>query len=480
MRRTCGVDPALDYITDHDSVYVRNIRKVARNLNFALFVDSVTKTTIERRDILLSTKRTSSGGDVWVCVDRLCRARPGLAVVCPASNEADPLHIVAEFEQPEHDHQPQHQRQRQRQQQRKKQQPFSAIHNGSQSALALRSGTYGAGKSPPPPGMPVERAEEVWGKAMGTATVGHAAAGTLEEQHASTVAARDFSAFVDGNDDPLPSADWMEGDNARYQSGSRSGRSSGGGGIGNGDTPLHPAISGAGCKDGIRATGLAATWNGSTPTTTTASRMTSRSASACCSNSSVGEEPLSRTLPEGLYSPRRQSNFVVFPCSSSSSSPSSVVRPPHGGVVAGTFDAARDVTTSAERASAEGCMTRAEQSCSVLLEAKNDRSEESGRLGADGPGGGDRVENGQEGPDEGRAEGCVAEDMSEDACGSGCSDDGRGPEREEQDGGDDSYVVAGGVLRLRRRRSFSDSKANLVRGLRTTLHDMACAVVFFM
>ncbi|CAN0558600.1 unnamed protein product, partial [Ectocarpus sp. 12 AP-2014] len=50
------------------------------------------------RDILLSTKRTSSGGDVWVCVDRLCGMSRELVVVCPASNEADPLHISAEFE----------------------------------------------------------------------------------------------------------------------------------------------------------------------------------------------------------------------------------------------------------------------------------------------------------------------------------------------------------------------------------------------
>ncbi|CAM9293342.1 unnamed protein product [Pylaiella littoralis] len=50
------------------------------------------------RDILLSTKRTSSGGDVWVCVDRLCGISRELVVVCPASNEADPLHIAADFE----------------------------------------------------------------------------------------------------------------------------------------------------------------------------------------------------------------------------------------------------------------------------------------------------------------------------------------------------------------------------------------------
>ncbi|CAN0416900.1 unnamed protein product, partial [Ectocarpus fasciculatus] len=43
-------------------------------------------------------KRTSSGGDVWVCVDRLCGMSRELVVVCPASNEADPLHISAEFE----------------------------------------------------------------------------------------------------------------------------------------------------------------------------------------------------------------------------------------------------------------------------------------------------------------------------------------------------------------------------------------------
>lgn len=55
-----------------------------------------------RRDILLSTKRTSSGGDVYTCVDRLC-GRRDLVVVCPASNEADPLHITAEFE-PDQDH----------------------------------------------------------------------------------------------------------------------------------------------------------------------------------------------------------------------------------------------------------------------------------------------------------------------------------------------------------------------------------------
>ncbi|CAM9965017.1 unnamed protein product [Ectocarpus sp. 6 AP-2014] len=43
-------------------------------------------------------ERTSSGGDVWVCVDRLCGMSRELVVVCPASNEADPLHISAEFE----------------------------------------------------------------------------------------------------------------------------------------------------------------------------------------------------------------------------------------------------------------------------------------------------------------------------------------------------------------------------------------------
>lgn len=49
------------------------------------------------RDILLSTKRTSSGGDVWTCVDRLC-GRRDLVVVCPASHEADPLRLDVEFE----------------------------------------------------------------------------------------------------------------------------------------------------------------------------------------------------------------------------------------------------------------------------------------------------------------------------------------------------------------------------------------------
>ena len=58
----------------------------------------------ENRDILLSTKRTSSGGDVWVCVDRLC-GRRDMVVVCPASQEADPLHVAVEFE-PESESEP--------------------------------------------------------------------------------------------------------------------------------------------------------------------------------------------------------------------------------------------------------------------------------------------------------------------------------------------------------------------------------------
>ncbi|CAN0119816.1 unnamed protein product, partial [Scytosiphon promiscuus] len=47
-------------------------------------------------------ERTSSGGDVWVCVDRLCGMSRDLVVVCPASNEADPLHISAEFDLENH------------------------------------------------------------------------------------------------------------------------------------------------------------------------------------------------------------------------------------------------------------------------------------------------------------------------------------------------------------------------------------------
>lgn len=48
------------------------------------------------RDILLSTKRTTSGGDTWVCVESLCRNEK-LVVVCPSSEEAEALNINVAF-----------------------------------------------------------------------------------------------------------------------------------------------------------------------------------------------------------------------------------------------------------------------------------------------------------------------------------------------------------------------------------------------
>ncbi len=48
------------------------------------------------RDILLSTKRTTTGGDTWTCIDKLCHNR-NLVVICPVSKDADALQISANF-----------------------------------------------------------------------------------------------------------------------------------------------------------------------------------------------------------------------------------------------------------------------------------------------------------------------------------------------------------------------------------------------
>ena len=45
------------------------------------------------RDILLACNRTRSGGDSYLCVESLCR-NPELVVLCPSSNQAEPLKII--------------------------------------------------------------------------------------------------------------------------------------------------------------------------------------------------------------------------------------------------------------------------------------------------------------------------------------------------------------------------------------------------